>query len=127
MAVPPSRSTEPVEETEEYLRSRSDARTERKRAEDELMTLAADLVELNDRSLGRLDLPELVLRTVQDARAIKAMAARNRAMRLVRAALRDSDLALIRKRFRQMVDPRAAVRPPAFPAQWDPKLGIHVT
>lgn len=84
-------------EADDY-RSRSDTRSAQREIEDELARLSRELVELNERSLNRLELPELVLDAVLDARAIKSAPARNRQLRLVRSELRKNDWALVRAR-----------------------------
>ena len=88
------------EENEEAFdyRSRSDKRSAQREIEDALARLSKELVELSDRSLERLELPELVLDAVLDTRAIKSAPAHNRQLRLVRAELRKSDWALVRAR-----------------------------
>lgn len=82
----------------ESLLSRSDARRANRELEDTLARLAKELVELRPRLLEKLELPEPVLDTVLDTQAISSHAARNRQLRLVRGALRDSDWSLIRAR-----------------------------
>jgi ribosomal 50S subunit-associated protein YjgA (DUF615 family) len=81
------------------LLSRADARRAERELEDSLARLAKDLVELRPRSLEKLSLPELVLESVLDTQTIASHNARNRQMRVVRAALRDADWSLIRARF----------------------------
>ncbi len=91
---------EPVSEenAEDDYRSRGDRRAAEREIEDALARLSRELVELNERALERLELPELVLDAVLDARAIKSPPARNRQLRLVRSELRKSDWALARAR-----------------------------
>ncbi|HEX4337112.1 MAG TPA: ribosome biogenesis factor YjgA [Polyangiaceae bacterium] len=93
MALPPRRELngEPAPEEEEDLRSRSDARRERKQSEEALMNLAKALVELPARTLERLKLPEQVQDVVDRARLVPGGGPKNRALRLVRIALRDGD------------------------------------
>jgi ribosomal 50S subunit-associated protein YjgA (DUF615 family) len=80
-----------AEETED-LRSRTDARRELQAREESLLRHAARLVELPPSVLAKLDLPEGVIEAVAECRAIRAASARNRALRLVRTALRELDL-----------------------------------
>ena len=94
---PPPEPTPDDGEGDDY-RSRSDTRNAQREVEDALARLSRDLVELNERSLERLELPELVLDAVLDTRAIKSAPARNRQLRLVRSELRKSDWALVRAR-----------------------------
>jgi ribosome-associated protein len=92
--VQPPKSAAPdqiEDDGEENLRSRTDARRERKESEDALMRLAKALVDLPQRSLDKLELPESVLDVVVRARLVRDPAPKNRALRLVRIALRDGD------------------------------------
>lgn len=79
-------------------RSRSDTRAAEREIEDALARLSRELVELSERSLERLELPELVLDAVRDTRAIRSAPARNRQLRLVRSELRKSEWPLVRAR-----------------------------
>ena len=85
--------TGPEADAEEDLTSRTDKRKERLAEEEGLLVLAETLVALSEQAQARLDLPEDVLAPVADARRVKSAAARNRALRLVRAALRNLDQA----------------------------------
>src|SRR5437868_2341862 len=76
---------------DEDLRSRSDARRERKESEEALMLLAKALVDLPERTLSKLALPEDVLDVVVKARLVPGGGPKNRALRLVRIVLRDGD------------------------------------
>ena len=89
--------TDPTADVEEDLTSRTDRRKERLAGEQALMSLAEALVELSEQALARLELPEGVLDPVADARLVRSGAARNRALRLVRSALRDLDEAELRR------------------------------
>jgi ribosome-associated protein len=122
MPKPPQPPLEP--DDEEDLRSRTDARTERKQSEEELMELAKRLVELNDRSLDKLELRDEVLSIVRKARTVPVSSARNRAMRLVRIALRGPDAMLIQKRLNALGDPRrpAPASPPSAVDDWRDRL-----
>jgi len=91
------------EESEEDLRSRGDERRARQEVETALAALSRDLVELSPGQLQRLGLAESVLDAVQSARAIKSHAARARALRLVRGALRGSDWSELRVRVDHLV------------------------
>jgi ribosome-associated protein len=92
-----------------------------------LMQLGKTLVELNERQLNALELPEDALRVIGDTRRIQAPAAKNRAMRLVRAALRDLDAKQIQRRLRDLQDPppaaaRAASGEPSPLVTWRDRL-----
>jgi ribosome-associated protein len=93
----PAPEPEAVDDGVDY-RSRSDMRSARREVEDGLARLSRELVELNDRSLERLELPEPLLEVVRDTRAIKSPPARNRQLRLVRVELRNGDWGLVRAR-----------------------------
>ena len=93
------------EDGEEDLRSRTDLRRERKESEEALMRLAKALVDLPQRSLDRLALPESVLDVVVRARLVRDPAPRNRALRLVRIALRDGDSAAIAQALEEVHEP----------------------
>jgi ribosome-associated protein len=114
MALPPRREL-PGEsgEDEEDLRSRTDARRERKQSEEALMRLAEALVALPDRTLDRLALPENVLDVVLRARRVPGGGPKNRALRLVRIVLRDGDADSIAQALTDVHDPpRKGVPPP---------------
>lgn len=91
-------TTGPEEDDAEDLRSRTDARKERLATEEALMKLSETLVSLGDAPLGKLALSEELMHVIRGAQAVRAGAARNRAVRLVRATLRGEDFAAIRQR-----------------------------
>ena len=80
------------------LRSRTDLRKERIAREDSLMELSDALVSSGAAVLGKLDLPESLTDTIRNAQATRPGPARNRALRLVRSALRNEDFEAIRRR-----------------------------
>ena len=82
------------------LRSRTDARRERKQAEAALADLARRLVELTERRLAGLELPEPLLDAVREARAIRSARARDRAIRVVRRELREGDAESVEEQLR---------------------------
>ena len=88
------------------LRSRSDARRERKQAEAALADLAKRLVALRDRQLDKLELPEALLDAVLEARAIRSARARDRAIRVVRRELRSGDFEAIAGELDELEPPR---------------------
>jgi ribosome-associated protein len=109
---------QPEEDGEENLRSRTDARRERKESEEALMRLAKALVDLPQRSLDKLALPESVLDVVVRARLVRDPAPKNRALRLVRIALRDGDSAAIAQALDEVRKPSA----PSDLEQWRQRL-----
>jgi ribosome-associated protein len=102
--------TDPTADVEEDLTSRTDRRKERLAEEEALMSLAETLAGLSEQALARLDLPESVLDPVADARLVRSGAARNRALRLVRAALRDLEHAQLRRIRDAVPEPRRGRR-----------------
>lgn len=89
---------DPEDAEDERLRSRTDLRREEQRLESELMDLSVWLVHQNARTLERLALSDDAFAAIRDARLIAAPGARKRALRLVRTALRASDLVALRRR-----------------------------
>jgi len=80
------------------LRSRSDARRERKSREGELLALARALIAASPRQLAKLELDPALVAVLAEARRITSGSARLRVERLVRSRLRDEDLELLRPR-----------------------------
>jgi ribosome-associated protein len=113
---------QPEEDGEENLRSRTDARRERKESEEALMRLAKALVDLPQRSLDKLALPESVLDVVVRARLVRDPAPKNRALRLVRIALRDGDSAAIAQALDEVHEPRRKPSAPSDLEQWRQRL-----
>lgn len=83
-------------------RSRTSAKRERESRESALISLAEDLVQLSLPRLESLGVPDAVLAALEDAKKIKAHAARARQMRQVRARLRDADWIALRSRLDQL-------------------------
>lgn len=133
MPLPPKTGlfTDEKNEDEDDLRSRSDVRRERKESEEALMQLAKALVELPERTLSKLALPEDVLDVVMKARLVPGGGPKNRALRLVRIVLRDGDSQSIARALRDVHEPpRKGVAPrPASDAssevtRWREKLVV---
>jgi ribosome-associated protein len=95
----PVSGTESDDAEPESLVSRGDLRRAEREIEDTLARLSKALVELGPRQLEKLELPEHVLDSVLDTQAISSHAARNRQLRVVRAALRETNWSLVRARF----------------------------
>jgi ribosome-associated protein len=105
------------------LRSRSDARKERRREEDHLAGLARRLVDASERVLSSLELPEPVADAVRDGRRIDSAIALKRQIRVIRAALRDADASAIEKRLEHRVAPDGqAARAARAAEQWCRRL-----
>lgn len=110
---------------EEQLESRSDRRRANATLEESLARLAKQLVELSERKLEKLQLPELVLDAVLDTRAITSAPAKNRQLRVVRSTLRDNDWAAIKHRVDSLLK-HGTVDTAAPPASADaPAHGEH--
>jgi ribosome-associated protein len=100
-------------EDDRDLRSRSDARRERKQKEAAWADLGEALVNLSARQLEQIALPEGLLDAVLEARRIASPAARARALRLVRRELRSGDeavIAALTERLRQVARAKRRVR-----------------
>lgn len=89
---------ERAEQDDRDTRSRSDADRERKASETTLANLSRQLVELSDKQLAAMHLPEELLDAVSDTRMIKSDIARNRSLRRVRAELRSENTREIEER-----------------------------
>jgi len=97
-------------QVEEDLTSRTDRRRERLAQEEALLRLAELLVGLSEQATARLDLPEDVLAHVADARLVRSSAAKNRALRLVRSALRNLEDEALQRIRRALPEPRRGRR-----------------
>jgi ribosomal 50S subunit-associated protein YjgA (DUF615 family) len=84
-------------EGDDDLTSRTDRRKERLAEEEALLQLAETLIGISEQAAAHLNLPETVLDPVADARLVRSAAARNRALRLVRGALRALDEEALRR------------------------------
>jgi ribosomal 50S subunit-associated protein YjgA (DUF615 family) len=102
--------TDPDAQPEEDLTSRTDRRKQRIAEEEALLRLAELLVGLSEQAAARLDLPEEVRDPVADARLARSPAARNRAVRLVRSALRDLDEDALKRIRRAAPEPKRGRR-----------------
>src|ERR1041385_2973910 len=95
------------------LTSRSDLRRANRGVEETLARLSRDLVELSQKQLAALELPEALLDAVRGVQAIKSPAARQRQLRLVRVLLRDAEWAPLKERVAELqesgsIAPRSA-------------------
>lgn len=92
------------------------------------MRLARALVELPEKTLDRLALPEDLLDVVTKARRVHDGGPKNRALRLVRIVLRDGDAPSIERALREVHEPpRPGTRPlrvtaPTEVDEWRDKL-----
>jgi ribosomal 50S subunit-associated protein YjgA (DUF615 family) len=102
--------TDPAQEPEEDLTSRTDRRKQRIAEEEALLRLGELLVSLSEQAVARVDLPEDVLTAVTDARLARSAAARNRAVRLVRSALRNLDDDALKRIRRAVPEPKRGSR-----------------
>jgi ribosome-associated protein len=114
-------AADPAAEEDEDLTSRTDVRNERKRSEAAWAEFAKTLTTISERLLLRMELPEPVLRVVQDTRRITSATAKARALRLVRQELRSQDLLQLRERLEDLSHPNA--RRASTPAdEWRKRL-----
>jgi ribosome-associated protein len=90
------------------LRSRTDAKRERVTEETALMELAKRLVELKDKRLERLALPEDVVEAVVFARSIQSAPALTRQLRLIRQHLRRLGRQALEARLDEAPPPKVA-------------------
>ena len=120
--APPVDHPETESDELDDLRSRGDERRARQEVETALARLSKDLVELSPGKLLRLQLPEPVAEAVASARAITSFGARNRALRLVRGALRGGDWAEVRVRLDTLLRHGSL---PAAPASGEPSLAAR--
>lgn len=102
--------TDPSQEPEEDLTSRTDRRKQRIAEEEALLRLGELLVGLSEQAVARVELPEDVLTAVTDARLARSAAARNRAVRLVRSALRNLDDDALKRIRRAVPEPKRGRR-----------------
>jgi ribosomal 50S subunit-associated protein YjgA (DUF615 family) len=102
--------TEPTAEAEEDLSSRTDRRKARIASEEALLRLGELLVGLSEQAAARLDLPEDMLEPVAEARRARSAPARNRALRLVRSALRNLDAEALQRIRAAVPEPRRGRR-----------------
>lgn len=111
-----------LEEDDESLISRTDVRAERKRAEAAWMDFAKQLMTISERHVLRLELPEEVLRVVQDSRRITSPGARARALRLIRQEMRDLDLAALVEKLEDLSHPDRRRRASTPADEWRKRL-----
>lgn len=82
---------------DESVRSRTSLKKERVNNERALATLVRDLLPLTEERWQALGVPDDAVATLLDARKVKSHGARQRHLRLIRAALRDADWGHIRR------------------------------
>lgn len=100
------------------LRSRSDARRERRQSEDHLADLARRLTALKPRQLERLALPDTLLDAVLEARKITSPAAHARQLRIVRREIRAVDAQQLERALEDLSNPRRPAPPGGEAARW---------
>ncbi len=86
------------EDADADVRSRTSLKRERVNNENALKELVNELIDLNEGTYSSLEVPELVVDALLDARKIKSHGARERHLRLIRARLRDMDWVSLRRR-----------------------------
>jgi ribosome-associated protein len=103
------------------LVSRSEERREKQRLETERFEFATRLTELKQRHLDRLELPAHLLEVIDEIHVIESPPARTRALKRLRAELRDVDLELLAKGLAALSSP-AAPQTENAQSQWLAKL-----
>lgn len=103
------------------LVSRTEERRERQRIEAQWFTLATRLTTLKGAQLGRLALPDPVFEILDEIRVIESAPARTRAIKRLRAELRDMDLEFLARQIAALDDPRAS-RPVNEETAWHERL-----
>jgi len=87
-----------ADDVDSSLVSRTDLRRDQCRKESILLALATKLAALKPDQLDRLELTDPQLETIDELRVIESAPARNRALKRLRAELRDADLADLERR-----------------------------
>jgi len=93
-----------AEEEADDLVSRSDLKRANRVLEETLERLSNDLCKLSDKRLALLELPETVHDAVLRTQAIESPRAKNRQLRLVRSALRETDWSSIQARLLSLLE-----------------------
>jgi ribosome-associated protein len=91
--------------------SRTEERREKQRIEAALFAVATQLIAFKPRQLEQLGLTEAQLEVIDEIRVIDNPSAQNRALKHLRAELRDEDLGALQKRIAALTDPQARHRP----------------
>lgn len=119
----PARSdpTTAQDDDDPSLVSRTDVRRGQRRREAQLLALAGRLAALKPAQLPKLELTEAQLEILDELSVIESAAARNRALKRLRAELRDVDLEALERRMSALTDPRLA-RVPDEAAVWCARL-----
>ena len=103
------------------LTSRSDLSKARKEAEADFAQLARALCDCTVKQFNRLQLPQALQNVVLEARKIESPSAKDRALRLVRRELRNSDAEAIRRQLDAMSGQARNASPP-LSEQWRDRL-----
>ena len=74
------------------------SKTQRKKAMLALQRMGEQLVALNDKQLGELDLPEMLIDAIHDARRINKFGARQRQMQFIGKLMRHIDMVPIQEK-----------------------------
>jgi ribosomal 50S subunit-associated protein YjgA (DUF615 family) len=123
----PPRTADPPDEDPaieaEDLTSRSDIKRANRVVEETLARLSLDLAKLSKKQLAALDLAENIAEAIGGVHAIKSPPARQRQLRLVRIALRNTEWGAIRERVSHLLE--FGRLPPSTPAAGDAKAGVE--
>lgn len=103
------------------LVSRTEERREKQRLESERFELATRLTALKKAHLERVELPEPILEMIAEVRLIQSPPARTRALKRLRAELRDLDLDQLGRQLAALDAPRPP-QPPDERTRWLERL-----
>jgi ribosome-associated protein len=101
--------------------SRTEEHREEQRVEAERFELAKKLIQLKNTQLERLGLPEHYLTIIDEIRIIESIPARHRAIKRLRAELRDIDFEELARALAALTDPQAP-RPADAATLWGDRL-----
>jgi ribosome-associated protein len=109
-----------TQDDDSRLVSRTDLRRDERRRESTLLALATRLAGLKPAQLDRLGLTDPQLEIIDELRVIESAAARSRALKRLRAALREADLPALGMRMNALSDPKPSAPDEAI--EWRARL-----
>lgn len=110
-----------IETDTRILVSRTEERREKQKLETERFELATKLTSLKKAHLERLELPSPILEMIAEVRLIQSPPARTRALKRLRAELRDIDLEQLGRQLAALDAPRPS-QPPDERTRWLDRL-----
>ncbi|MBN1611187.1 MAG: DUF615 domain-containing protein [Polyangiaceae bacterium] len=109
-----------ADDVDASLVSRTDLRRDQRRRESVLLALATKLAALKPEQLDRLELTDSQLETIDELRVIASASARNRALKRLRAELRETDLVVLERRMNALTGTGPSA--PAEVTEWRTRL-----